>query len=155
MTRVPLNSTLSMQRLCVALISILWTKLSFGAAIAITEQQALNFGPIIAYITQDIVIAPSDSGAAVFDISGDAYTQISIEVTNNRLNMVTGSGNGSSKKILVSQWSYGGTVDSNGLGTLDQFGSLTNIRVGATAAVKVSNIPGPYSASGTVRITYQ
>ncbi|PCI44094.1 MAG: hypothetical protein COB51_10670 [Moraxellaceae bacterium] len=155
MTRAPLNSVLSIQRVCVALISILGIKLSFAAAIAITEQQALNFGPIIAYITQDIVIAAADSDAAVFDISGDAYAQISIEVTNNRINMVTGSGNGSSRKILVNQWSYGGAVDTNGLGTLDQFGSLANIRVGATAAVKASNIPGPYSASGTVRITYQ
>ncbi|PCJ20801.1 MAG: hypothetical protein COB04_03770 [Gammaproteobacteria bacterium] len=155
MTPRPLIQAVAARVVLCTLATLLWIKISVAASVVITEQQALNFGPIIAYITQDIVIPPTDSGAAVFDITGDAYAQISVDVTNNRVTMTTGTGNGNTKKIVVNQWSYGGNVDSSGLGSLDQFGALTNIRIGATAAVKSSNIPGSYSGSGTVRIIYQ
>lgn len=155
MARFPLTRSPYLALALGALTQLLGGNLCIAAPVVITEQQALNFGPIIAYITQNITIAPSDSGAAVFNVSGDAYAPISVEVTNNRINMITGTGNGQTKKILVNQWSYGGNVDGGGVGTLDQFGTLTNIRIGATAAVKSSNLPGPYNGSATVRITYQ
>ena len=124
-------------------------------AISVSEDKPLAFGNVIAGFTQDIVINAGDAGAAVFSATGDPNISVTAEVVEKKITMQTPSGAGHAARITVSGWSYGGSLSSKGGGYFDGSGQLSNIRVGATARVRSSDVEGFYIGSATFRLVYQ
>lgn len=121
-------------------------------ALSITENAALDFGEEAVGYSGSIVIAPADG--AQFSVSGHPNYQVQASIVESSINMTTGDGVGATKQIPVGSWTFGGNLNGSGLGTLDGSGSLTNMRVGATATVEDTDIAGDYSGSATFRLVY-
>lgn len=123
-------------------------------AIAVTEVAALRFPEQIAGTAAAVVVAPADSGAAQFNSTGDASRNIVASVVETSIEMVTGDGVGSAKRITVDNFTTGGAVAADGSGAFDGTGALNNIRVGGTANMEADDIAGDYVGTATFRLVY-
>ena len=103
--------------------------------------------------SQTLIILPSDNNAAVFSISNGTPNAV-VEVVIQEKSASLQFGN---KVIRVVDFTYGGSLTSakkGSVGTLDINGSLTNLRVGATASVKNRQAAGVYTSTLTLEVTY-
>ncbi len=122
--------------------------------ITITEVASLRFPEQIAGSAATVLVRPEDSGAAVFDATGEADRAVTASVLEASIEMITDDGIGAQKRITVDQFAMGGSVDPLGGGAFDAAGTLNNIRVGGTANVNADNIPGDYVGTATFRLVY-
>lgn len=112
-----------------------------SSSIEISEDNGLTFGNVESLNSaQNIVVEPGDPGSAQFDITGSAGS-VSWSVTENNINMISGSDN-----IMVNSFKVSGT----GNGNLPQ----ENIRVGATAHVGSNQPSGSYIGIATFNVVY-
>ena len=128
--------------------------LNLLSPITLDTVKDLSFAPTLANQNIDVVTSPSDSAAAVFSASGSANWEVTGEVVENSINMITGDGSGSTKQIQVDDFQYGGDMDSSGVARFNGSGELSNLKVGATAHVQSDDIAGDYSGQATFRLTY-
>ena len=123
--------------------------------ITITESQSLSFEPTLSKQAVNVVTAPSDTRAAVFSAQGTANESISASVVETSIVMSKdGTGINANETITVDSFKYGGNLASDGTGSFDSSGSLTNMRVGATAHVQSDDVSGDYIGTATLRVTY-
>ncbi len=127
------------------------------APIDITELHNLSFPVQVSGISINVIISASDGNAAVFNLTGEpnAAVQVSFVQNNFKILNTTTGGNSPNEKIPVNSWTFGGSVNSSGVGVLDANGNLNNVRVGATAVVDSVDLGGVYLNSGTLRVVYQ
>lgn len=114
----------------------------------------LGFEPGIAGISQILVTQPSDFRAAVFEASGEAWGVVTITVVESNIFMTNIDTSSNADKIRVDQFQTGGNLDALGRGVFDQYGTLDDIRVGATAEVTSKLSAGDYRGSATLRLVY-
>ena len=124
------------------------------APITITETNALSFANTESGQLVDVTTAALDSTAAQFTSTGEPSTAVTGSVVETNINMTTGTGDDSTKQIVVDTWTFGGDMNGSGVATYDGSGDLSNLRVGATAHVEAEDIAGAYSGAATFRVTY-
>ena len=119
-------------------------------ALSITEQSALSFPDTEASASaQNVVIAPTGTGAAVFNIAGEASRPVTASIVQSNLQITNGS-----TTVTIGSFTFGGGLSSSGTGTLNGSGQLTGAGVGATAAIPANPQAGVYSGSLTFRVVY-
>ncbi|MDH5527091.1 MAG: DUF4402 domain-containing protein [Nitrospirota bacterium] len=126
-------------------------------ALAVTLIQGMSFPPSEQGLTTTFIVAPLDPTAAVFDAAGQKGQTINVSVVEVSINMTTGGGTLPSEQIPVDTWTFGGSlVDVGGAGQANftNVGTLTNMRVGASAHVTFDDVPGAYLGSATMRAVY-
>lgn len=126
---------------------------------SITVRSNLQFPTMIsASSKQTYTLAPTDSGAAVFDITGTPNAKIVVSVVESSIviDNTACAGSCSTKETLtVKKFKRGGSVNNKGKGRIDATGSLTNIRIGAKVIVRGKQVSGDYVGFATIRIVYQ
>ncbi len=119
-------------------------------ALSVTEQTALAFPTTEASTAaQTVVVAPTDSGAATFDIAGESNYAVTASIVESSLTMTN-----QNTSIVVDTFTFGGNLSSTGTGTLSASGGLTGARVGATANIPANPKSGSYSGNLTFRVVY-
>ena len=124
--------------------------------ISITEVQALDFGEAISGTNQTLTVGAADGSAAVFSAQGDSSKTATASVVETSITMTTGDGVGTTKQIVVDNFTLGG----NGITGADQVdfiagsGNVSDIRVGGTANVEADDIAGDYAGTATFRVIY-
>lgn len=113
--------------------------------ITITEVNALTFPDAVAGTAQAITVLTTDAGAAEFNASGTANTNITTTVVEASINMSDGGGN----DILVDSFT------NDAPAAFDGTGNANGINVGATANIEATDPAGSYSGTATLRIVYQ
>lgn len=117
-------------------------------ALSITKVTDLSFPDTTASITsQDIVIAPEDSGAATFTISGDDLATVQASIVESSVTMTNGT-----TGIVIDSFTFGGDLSTTGQATLGT--GTTSANVGATANIPGNPNSGTYSGSITFRVVY-
>lgn len=122
--------------------------------ITISEVAGLRFPEQVAGTAQAVVVTPDDSGAAVFNATGEASKLVVASVVESSIEMTTDDGVGSAKRITVDNFELGGSVLPDGTGAFNGDGDLNNIRVGGTANIEADDIAGSYSGTATFRLVY-
>lgn len=124
--------------------------------ISITNSQALDFGEAIAGTNQTLTVGAADGSAAVFSAQGDSSKTATASVVETSITMTTGDGVGTTKQIVVDNFTLGG----GGISGADQVdfiagsGNVSDIRVGGTANVEADDIAGDYAGTATFRVIY-
>lgn len=144
----------------VGITGILATLAAFpvcAAPIAITEVQALSFTPALSGTSVNVVTMPTDSRAAIFDITGTVNVAVTASIVEASIEifLVGGSTNPAPNRIMVTNWTYGGAVAADGTAFMDGNGELNNVRVGATIQVNANDSPGDFLGTATFRLVYQ
>ena len=112
------------------------------AAQAVTMVSNMNFGDQVVGIGVSAVVNPNDAGAAVFDATGlTPGKAVTCTVTTAPINIVI-AGGGATRTIAVNNFIISGCTS-----VVPASGSISGIRVGATATVKNTNLSGQYTAS--------
>lgn len=111
----------------------------------------MKYPTIISGYRQNVVLSPWDSNAAVFKVWGIPYARVRVKVRNNTGYMYSYYGD----YIKTTNFTYGGSVDSDGYGYLDRYGFLTNIRVGGTAKVRPRNKDQYYENYFNLEVFYE
>lgn len=146
--------------LCILVIAIALPAANIQAQLIVRETQALDFGTFVANSRQVVTVRPADSNAAIFSLEGERFAQLSLRVVERKVylnrhpNNDGGQGGPRKNRIVVQRWRYGGDANPSGTATLDQFGKLTNIRVGASATITQRALPGQYSGKATLRVSH-
>ncbi|MDF1797419.1 MAG: hypothetical protein P1U63_12865 [Coxiellaceae bacterium] len=117
----------------------------------ITVLKGLNFGAYVAGGALQAVVTPSDEGAALFEMHGEANARFQLQVVGNQIQLRNQYSNA---PIKISNFRFGGNVSVDGKGRLDRFGRLNNVRLGAIAQLTRQAKPGQYNGKSIVRITY-
>jgi hypothetical protein len=112
--------------------------------IQLTKISDLDFGNQVQGTAADIVIAPSDLGAAEFSATGGKNRAITKSVVEASVNLTSGS-----DTLLVDTF----TVD--GPTAFDNSGDATGLKVGATAHILAGTPDGDYVGSATFSVIYQ
>ena len=119
--------------------------ISLLAPISITEINALSFPDAVAGSNQSLTVLPTDAGAAEFNATGNANSNITVSVVEASINMSDGSGN----DILVDTFAVTAPA------SFDGSGNANGMKVGATANIEAADPAGSYSGSATFRVIYQ
>ena len=122
--------------------------------ITLTQQNSLNFPPVVAGVDTTLVTTPDSSDAVKFTATGEPLTGVTGSVVEDFIIMTTADGNIEEQQIRVDAFTTGGDIDSNGSGNFDSNGELNNLRLGATAHIEASDEPGLYTSSATFRLLY-
>jgi len=121
----------------------------------VTTISDLQFPTVVsASSSQTITVLPSDSGAAVFDVSGTPNSIVGVEIAEKSIQATSAGG----KQIKIDSFTYGGSLvpaAKGATGTLDASGNLTNMRIGASASVKNKQESGVYTGTLTLSVIYQ
>ena len=119
--------------------------------LSITAQSGLDFPDTESTAAQQtVVVAPTDAGAADFNIAGELNEAVTASVVEPSVTMTVGSTN-----IVVDTFTFGGALAADGSGTLDGTGALAGAKVGGTATVPANAESGTYTGTLTFRVTYQ
>lgn len=120
------------------------------AALSVSESSSLTF-PITesSAQAQQVTIGTSDSGAASFNISGEANASITASIVENSLQMTVGN-----STITINNFTFGGALSGAGSASLNTGGALTGAKVGATASIPAAAEAGNYSGALTFRVVY-
>ena len=124
------------------------------APIVITETNALSFVDTVAGTTQDVVTGPADALAAQFSATGEPSRPVTGSVVESSVEVTTGDGVGSTKRMTIQDFTTGGDMSGAGSASFDGSGDLSDLRVGATAKVESDDIPGDYAGTATFRLVY-
>lgn len=149
-------ATLLMTTLAYAVDEPFQATMQLNGPITITETAAMAFPataqPAVGSI--NVVLAPADAGAAVFDITADASSTLTASVAD--ITMTNGV-----DLINVGTWTYSGSygtvdnADSTATLTLDGVPTTLTLNVGATAVVDSTDSAGAYSGTATLTVVYQ
>jgi hypothetical protein len=121
--------------------------LNLVANITITTVQGLLFpDQTITGSAFNVTVATGDSGAASFNATGSPSRSITASIVQSSINM---SASGVTGTIAVDTFVIAGPTAFN------SSGSLTGLKVGATAHVLSGSQDGNYSGTVTLSITYQ
>lgn len=123
--------------------------------IDVTLAKPLTFASMLTNADQTVITTPESPNAAIFTATGAVGWQTQAEVVENSIVLTkSGTAGGVTNEITVDTFTYGGNLDSSGLGAFSGSGSLTDMRIGASAHIKAENGSGLYIGSGTLRVTY-
>ena len=129
------------------IVLALFVSTELSAAITVTLVRNLDFGYQILGLTQNVIVAPTDSGAASFNASGLTVGKTTTcSVTTSSITMSNG-GSGTTNQITVNAFKISGCTTPVPSG-----GQILGIGVGATAAIKSTNLEGTYTGTATFRI---
>ena len=123
------------------------TSLKLFQPITITKVQDLFFpDTTLTGSAFTVVVLPADSGAASFTAQGGKNRNITKSVVESSINM---SASGVVGNIAVDTFALTGPT------AFDATGSITGIKVGATAHVLAASQDGNYTGTATLRVVYQ
>ncbi len=122
--------------------------------ITITELASLRFPQQVAGTAQTVVVAPADSGAAQFSATGSALASATATIAEANIEMTTGDGVGSTKRITVNSFTLGGTLAADGTVAFAADGTIDNMRVGGSAVIENDDISGDYTGTATFELNY-
>lgn len=128
-----------------------------AAPIFITEIQALSFVPTLGGVSSNVITAPTDSRAAIFNITGNTNVAVTASIVEASIDIVNivGNPNAAGNRMTVSNWTYGGALAADGTAFTDGNGDLNNARIGATVTISANDAPGDFSGTATFRVVYQ
>jgi hypothetical protein len=113
-----------------------------SAQIVVTKVSNMSFGDQVVGTAKIVTIAPTDSGAAVFNATGmTAGHTLTCSVTTNPIN-ITNGGAGASNRVAVNNFQISGcpaTVPSTGI--------VNGIGVGATVTINASTQQGAFTTA--------
>lgn len=154
-------NTLRRRRIGVVALALIASCIAQGAAISLSNTQALAFGAFVAGTGGSVVIAPSGArsasggvvlvssntgAAAQFSVSGDPNLTYSITLpVNGSVTLSDGAGNSMSLSNFTSS--------PSGMGQLSGAGTQ-QLSVGATLTVGNNQPTGAYSGSFAVTVNY-
>lgn len=119
--------------------------------VEIIEKKSIYFEGISGY-NQLLNVSPESSYAAIFHIkNGIPNSRIKLEVKERRLFPYGGRRGDNVKMTNVT---FGGSVSSKGYATLDRWGDLYNIRVGAKVKVSKKNKKNLYIGTPKLKLRY-
>ena len=126
------------------------------APIVITEVRALDFGDTEGG-NVDMTVAAADATAAVFSATGQANKFATASVVQSSITLLRsgGTGGNSPDEITVDTFTLGGTGISGSTVDFGAGGSVSDMRVGATAHVLAEDVAGDYSGTATFSLLYQ
>ena len=114
----------------------------------VTLVNNLNFGNQVVGVANTVVVAPTDSGAAVFNATSmTPGKSVTCKIVNSSTTINNG-GNGSKNNITVSNYTISGCTS-----VVPANGQILNIGVGATATITSGDLAGDYTGTNTFRIT--
>ncbi len=122
--------------------------------ITITEVASLRFPQQVAGTAQTVVVAPADSGAAQFSATGEALAGATATIAEASIEMTTGDGVGSTKRITVDSFTLGGNLAVDGTVAFAADGTISNMRVGGSAVIEADDIAGDYTGTATFELNY-
>ena len=113
-----------------------------SAAISVTKVSNMSFGDRVVGVPATVTIAPTDSGAAVFNATGmtSGHT-LTCSITTDPINISNG-GTGSQNRIQVGNFQISGCPS-----TVPPSGTVNNIGVGATATIQANDNQGQFTTS--------
>ncbi|MBF0237766.1 MAG: DUF4402 domain-containing protein [SAR324 cluster bacterium] len=133
--------------------------------LSIEERSDLRFPTVVSNTdNNDIIVDPEDSGAAVFEVKGTPYQEIRVFILNDEtymypVDITQNSSNSSGDSVIkVMRFTYGGSLRDSGKGGegyLNAQGTMTNMRIGATATLQNSPLPGSYQGQLILRVVYK
>lgn len=132
------------------LIILLFSNKSLSA-ISVIEKRGIYFEGIYGYNTA-IKVKPQSSQAAIFEVTGGR--------PNAKVNFIVRfpklySDVSNDDNVRMNNFTYGGSVDKLGYGTLDENGALKNIRLGATVKVRAKNKYKKYLGKPKIKLRYE
>lgn len=125
--------------------------------VTVSESQAISFPTVTSGKAATVTISPTDTGAAVFSVTGRPMENITASIAEERVVLFSGYGRTPARQIVVEGFTLGGDIDaasSTGSARIGQRGTLDDMRLGATAQIEAKNQPGVYSGSSTFRVVY-
>jgi len=123
--------------------------------ISIVEDQAMDFGDTELGNSTPIVASDLNGMYAAFTVDGDTTKTATASVVEASIEMITGDGADSTKKITVDGFAVG--VGSSAGGDQLDFsgdGQVADIRVYGTANQEAEDIAGDYVGTATFRVVY-
>lgn len=105
---------------------------------------------------QVLTIQPDDSGAAIFSITcGRPYQRFRLKVSNkNKFMFPYPYPSHPSDKVMLFNYRFGGSVTRDGYGILNRYGSLSDIRLGASVKIKSKNQKNFYATRPEIRVEF-
>ena len=123
--------------------------------LSIQEDQAMNFGE--SYVGSASAIAANDANGyyASFTVNGDLTKTATASVAEASIEMTTGDGADSTKKITIDSFSvHVGTIAGSNQLDFSGDGQVADIRVYGTANQEANDIAGTYTGSATFQVIY-
>ena len=122
--------------------------------ITITEDQLMDFGETAQGIASDIAATDANNKYASFTVDGDDTKTATASVVETSIEMLTGDGVGTTKRVTVDTFSVG--VGSSAGGDQLNFasGPVADVRVYGTAHQEAEDIAGLYTGDVTFRVVY-
>ena len=123
--------------------------------ITITEDQAMDFGETAQGLADPIAATDANNKYAAFTVNGDASKTATASVVESSIEMKTGDGADTTKKVTVDSFSVG--VGGSGGGDQLDFvgdGEVSDVRVYGTAHQEAEDIAGLYTGDVTFRVVY-
>lgn len=138
--------------------TILFTaKMEVMPPVIFSENQAISFPTAIPGKAATVTISPEDTGAAVFAVTGRPMENLTASIVEERVVLSTGFSRTPARQIVVEGFTLGGDIhaaSSTGSARIGQRGTLSDLRLGATARIEAEDQPGVYSGSSTFRVVY-
>ncbi|PCI28327.1 MAG: hypothetical protein COB67_06665 [SAR324 cluster bacterium] len=100
--------------------------------------------------SRTIVVLPSDTGAASFDLVGGSDEGITASIVESEVSMTQGS-----TVIVVNAFTFGGCLGADGTGALSGSGKFSSCTIGGTALIPANPNFGMYTGTLTFRVVYQ
>lgn len=129
--------------------------LTLYTPLSIVEDQAMDFGESAVGLGDPILATDANNGYASFTVNGDVTRIATASVAETTIDMTTGDGIGSTKRIPVSGFSvgvgvFGGTNQLDFVGD----GQVADVRVYASADQDAEDIAGVYTGTANFRVVY-
>ncbi len=114
----------------------------------VTLVKNMDFGIKTQGVAATVVVAPTSSGAAVFNASGMTVNKTATcKITTTSVTLSNG-GSGATNQITVNAFTINGCTTK-----VPASGQILNIGVGATATIAANDLEGDYSGTAIFRIT--
>ncbi len=126
-----------------------------GNSIDISNQKGIHFEGVGGF-NQILTIQPNDFGAAIFSIRcGQPYQRFKLKITNEYKFMIPFPFPGNyGDKVKIYDYIFGGSVTRDGYGTLNKYGSLSDIRMGASAKILKNNLYNFYTTKPEIKVEF-
>jgi len=121
---------------------------SFAQPVGVTVLSDMYFPDQVQGVAVNVILQPTDPGAATFSISGRPNRLITCSVLNSSVNITTPGGSGAQYRIRVRNFVI------NGCTRIGPTGVLNGVSIGARAIVNSNDEEGDYSGVNTLRVLY-
>lgn len=116
--------------------------------VVVAAEQSIQFPSAKPGRDTSVVVRPGDIGAAVFSATGVPHERVTAILLDDEVVISTHGGGSGVREIVVTGFVIGGEQ------AFDRRGTLSGMRLGATATVKPDNVPGVYHGTSTFRIVH-